>query len=148
MCQPRDEVAFIMGVGQRYYSPQSFVEEAMRLGVSKRIPAVPKDLVLGQTVVYLSHPHAVEVKEAPLVQYAMDVARNLDSSQQTLLLDAEHKPEYALGIFCAFVPRRIEMLVWESEATPERLENLRKRGITPVLVPDGDEDHCGSKVGA
>jgi len=29
----------------------------------------------------------------------------------------------------------------ESEATPEEIENLRRRGITAVPVPDNDPDH-------
>ena len=45
------------------------------------------------------------------------------------------------AIFYAFRPQRVEMLIWESEATSENLEKLKKRGITPIVVPDGDPDH-------
>ena len=46
-----------------------------------------------------------------------------------------------LGVFAAFIPQAIEMLVWESEATSEKLDVLEKRGIRAVIVPDVDVDH-------
>jgi len=46
-----------------------------------------------------------------------------------------------MGIFCAFRPQRIEKLIRESDATPEELKKLEKRGITPIKVPDNDPDH-------
>jgi hypothetical protein len=129
-----------MMVGERYYSPQSFVQEAMELGVSKRIPAIPRKLQLGKTVVYLAHKKAVEVREPLAVQAAMSIVEGVDNPQMRLL-DSEKKPEYRLGVFCSFVPQRVEKLIWKSEATEETLENLRKRGIDPVIIPDGDKDH-------
>jgi len=62
-------------------------------------------------------------------------------TNQPRLLETE-KVSKALGIFCAFIPKRVEKLIWESQATPEELEKLEKRGITPVLIPDGDADHA------
>lgn len=141
VCQPPDDVAFIMGVGERHYSPSSFLEEAVAMGVSKRIPAIPKKLKLGETVVYLAHKKAVEVRESLAVQQAMGVLENIGNPQMRLL-EAEGKPTYKMGIFCAFIPQRVEKLIWEKEATEENMEALRKRGIEPVIIPDGDEDHC------
>lgn len=140
VCDPKDEGAYVMAVGSKYYTPESFLSEAATMGISKRIPFIPKNLELGKTVVYLAHPNAVCVKEPLAVQAAMTVVAEVDESQMRLL-DAEKKPYYAMGIFCAFIPQRVEKLIWESEATPQELENLEKRGITPVLVPDGDIDH-------
>jgi len=51
------------------------------------------------------------------------------------------EPEYKPAIFYAFKPTRIEKLIWESEATEENLKKLEEQGITPVIVPDGDEAH-------
>jgi len=48
----------------------------------------------------------------------------------------------ALGIFCAFIPRRVEKLVWDSEYTPENIEKHKKRGIDLIPVPSGDKDHA------
>lgn len=140
MCDPTEEPAYIMTVGRKYYSPESFVKEALELGVSKRIASnsIPKKLKLGQTVIYLAHPEAVNGTETPRTQ------GELLGNGQVRLLDAE-KAERKLGIFCAFTPQRVEMLVWESELEGEQGElykaSLEKRGITPVPIPDNDPDH-------
>ncbi len=140
LCDPREEPAYIMTVGSKYYSPQSFLKEAGEMGISKKIPFIPKKLELGHTIVYLAHPKAVEVREPLAVQQAMSVVEDADKSQLRLL-DSEQKPTYKMGIFCAFIPQRIEMLVKESELTDEKRGDLAKRNITPIPVPDGDEDH-------
>ena len=114
VCRPQAEVAYVLGVGERHYKvPGDFMAEAVKLGVSKRIPAVPKDLEIGKTWVYLAHRKAC--------------------------VGPDGKPQ--LGIFAAFVPQRVEMPVWKSEMTDERSKDLEKRGITPVVFEDGDPDH-------
>ncbi|MBA7620566.1 hypothetical protein ES703_27918 [subsurface metagenome] len=140
VCDPPDDVAFIMMVGEKYYSPESFMEEAGKMGVSKKIPFIPKKLKLGETIVYLAHPKACLVKEAPVLQHIMAMAGGNDNDQPRLL-EAE-KEDKALGIFCAFKPHRVEKLVWQSQANPEELEKLEHRGISPVIIPDGDKDHA------
>jgi len=140
VCQPKDEPAYIMGVGEKYYSTQSFLEEAQRMGISKRIPFIPRDLVVEQTVIYLAHLKAVERKEPLVLQRAMNILE-ASSTNQPRLLECERK-EQTLGIFCAFIPRRIEQLVWENDLTEDRRKELERRGITPVPVPKGDMDHA------
>lgn len=141
ICDPRDEVAFIMGVGEKYYkNPGDFLEEAHQLGISKRIPFIPKELELGKTIVYLAHPKACQVKESAALQQAMAIVSG-GNTKQPRLVETE-KTEYKLGIFTAFIPQRVEKLIWDKDATPEELEKLEKRGITPVIVKDGDPDHA------
>jgi len=147
MCDPKDEPAFIMGVGERYYkTPGDFQEEAHRLGVSKRIPSkegrplTPKELELGKTIVYLAHPKACQVRESAGLQEAMAIVGKEETNQPRLM--ESEKVEYKLGIFSAFIPQRVEKLIWEHNATPEELEKLKKRGITPVVINDGDLDHA------
>lgn len=141
VCDPKDEPAFIMGVGERFYkTPAEFMEEARQLGVSKRIPFIPKEMQLGKTVVYLAHPKACEATETPALQCSMNLGQDNGDSKPRLL-DAE-KRKKVMGIFTAFIPQRVEKLIWESEATEEELEKLRKRGITPVIIKDGDPDHA------
>ncbi len=139
LCDPQDQPAYIMLVGEKYYTPESFIDEARRLGVSKRIPFIPKELKLGETVVYLAHNKACEVKVAPALQEAMALVE-ANQTKQPRLLETERK-EKRLGIFCAFIPKRVEKLIWEKDATPEELKKLEKRGITPVPIPDIDKDH-------
>lgn len=161
MCSPTHELGFIMRVGDKFYTPESFSEEAQRLGVSKRIPFIPKKLQLGKTVVYLAHPKACVVKSEPAMQLANGVLcteglpqsgafsnQSVNSAVATLappLLDAEQE-EPKMGIFSAFIPQRVEKLIWKSQATKKELEKLKKRGITPVVIEDDDPDHAPSTV--
>lgn len=140
MCDPLDAHAYIMLVGKTHYkTPFDFMREAHEMGISKRIPFIPKDLELGKTVIYLAHPKAVDVTIPVALQQAMDIVEG-NQTRQPMLLETE-RIEKQLGIFCAFIPQRVEKLITESQATPDELEKLGKRGITPVIVPDDDTDH-------
>ena len=112
-----------MWVGRKYYTPESFVKEALEMGVSKAIKQIPKGLELGKTWVLLAHPDAVRIG-----------------------VDDEGNPITKSGIFYAFRPIRVEMLVYESEADEETLERLRERGITPVIVPDSEKKYHRRKI--
>jgi len=47
---------FLMGVGKKYYpSPEHFIREAKTMGVSKRLPFVPRGLVFGKSKIFLVH---------------------------------------------------------------------------------------------
>lgn len=141
LCDPQDQPAYIMMVGAGSYpTPQDFVKEALAMGISKRIPFIPRGLELGKTVVYLAHPKACEVKESAVPQQAMPIIEEAQTNQPKLL-DAE-RIEKRIGIFCAFIPKKVEKLIWKSKATPEELEKLEHRGISPVIIPDGDADHA------
>lgn len=141
LCDPQDKPAFIMKVGAGSYpSPQDFLEEALAMGISKRIPFIPRALELGETVLYLAHPKACAVRESAALQEAMAIVGETEE-QQPRLLETE-KVTKAPGIFCAFIPKRIEMPVWEHELTGKKREDLQKRGITPIPVPKGDKDHA------
>ena len=144
MCYPRDEVAYIMTVGAKYYpTPKEFAREAFEMGVSKAIPAIPKKLELGKTVIFLCHPKAIEVQAPSVIQQAMAIADAASNPQQSLFpLEAANKPSYKAGIFMTFVPQKVEKLCWQSEYTPENVEKHKKRGIELVPVPDGDKDHA------
>lgn len=63
-----------MWVGERFYSPQSFVREAEKLGISKLVPSLPKNLEIGRTKVLLAHRKAWKNKE-PAIFYAFIVRR-------------------------------------------------------------------------
>ena len=47
---------FLMGVGKKYYpTPKHFIDEAKRLGISKRIPFIPKGFVFEKSKIFLVH---------------------------------------------------------------------------------------------
>lgn len=118
ICNP-PEFGWLMWVGEKFYpTPEHFTTEAAKLGVSKAVSKIPKDFVVGEHWVYLAHRKAFP-------------AIVPDSSTLT-----GYREEMLPGIFYAFRPQRVEMLITESEATEETLNELRERGITPVVVPN------------
>lgn len=115
MCHPIEGRKMgLMWVGDKFYSPAEFMREAEEMGVSKRINSIPKNFVVGEDWILLAHKKAGD-------------------------LDEQGKPTPA--IFYGFKPHRVEMLIYESDCTPEMREKMAKRGITPVIVPDNDTDH-------
>lgn len=113
VCRPPMGISFLMMVGEKFYTVVSFLDEAKLRGVSKRIPAIPRHLTLGKSVVYLAHNRGMQ----------------------------DNSDEKRLAVFASFVPTRVEKLIWKSQATKETLDALEKQGITPIIVPDGDKDH-------
>jgi len=63
LCHPKDPIGFSMGVGETFYTSRSFVDEARLLGVSKRIPVVPRNFEVGKTWIYLLHQNACGPKK-------------------------------------------------------------------------------------
>lgn len=124
VCRPAllGERCGLLWVGKAHYTPGEFIREAQAQGVSKRIAQLPKDLVLGQTWCLLGHPEACPPEGR--VEFGQD------------------PPQPRPGIFYAFLPQAVEMIVTESEAeNAGKMGKLAKRGITPVVVPDEDPDH-------
>ena len=103
----------IIWIGAKYYTPESFLAEAARMGISRRVGAVPKGLHLGETWVLLAHPK---------VRFGPD--------------------DVGPGLFYLMRPIRLEKIVTATQSRDtEEMAKLAKRGITPVVVPDDDPDH-------
>ena len=87
------------------------------MGISRRIPAVPRDFELGKTFVFLAHP---KVRESA-------------------------NGEWIGGVFRIFKPDRIEKIITATQAQDEtEMNRLVEAGITPVIVLDDDRDHQGT----
>jgi hypothetical protein len=100
------ERAGLLWVGSQFYpTPESFIREADRIGICRRLAQIPKDFRVGETLVFLAH------REVWFEMFA------------------EPRP----GIFAAFTPHAIEYVVGGDEA-PEELERLVKQGCTLVKV--------------
>ena len=100
----------LIWIGEKFYpTPESFVDEANALGVSRRIKSVPNGFVLGETWVFFAHRFAVEDEDNPAV-------------------DKRHP-----GIFKAFMPTSIDYVV-KGDETEEELKRMEKRGISLVNV--------------
>jgi hypothetical protein len=103
----------IIWIGEKHYTPDSFLSEAARMGISRRIAAVPKGLKLGETWVLIAHRK---------VRFGPD--------------------DVGPGLFYLMLPTRLEKIGTETQAQDaEAMAKLAERGITPVVVPDDDPDH-------
>jgi hypothetical protein len=132
----------LLWVGDKFYSPASFVAEAALMGVSRRINSVPRDLVVGETVIYMAHRSAIKAKcncEPELFERGLvalgDRAENCPVHGPEVMGDEP-------GIIAAFIPRAIEIIVTDLQAQDDEfMAGLEKRGLTPVIVPHNDPDH-------
>ena len=125
-------LAGLLWIGTQFYkTPEEFMAEGKALGFSKRIKFIPRKFKVGETFVLLAHPKAVrEFVKVP--------------NQDPSLVPIE-EVKYTPGIFTLWQPTRVEKILPDTEQNnTELLEDLAKRGITPVFVPASDPDHCGS----
>ena len=105
------ERAGLIWVGTGFYpTAGDFMEEAARMGVSRRVIAPPRNFKVGEDWVYLAHRKAILVATP-----------------------VEDDPIYVPGVITLFRPTAIEYVV-KGDETDEELEALEKRGITPVKV--------------
>lgn len=102
--------AGLLWIGAKFYPVREFTREVAQMGVSRRITAIPREFVLGETWVLLAHKQAVPED------------------------DGEGRP----GIFHAFKPTAIEYVVKDDDPE-EKLERLAERGITLVRVKHAEE---------
>ena len=92
----------LLWVGERFYAtPEEFMREAGTMGVSRKIKAVPRGFVLGETWVFLAHRRAV---------------RNPETGER----------EFP-GIFTAFRPRQVDLVIADENNVPEAAEKLAER---------------------
>lgn len=117
------------------------MREANKLGVSRRIPAIPRNFKLGETWVLIAHPRAVT---RPAVNDEERAEWRRESGEGTL--DFGGQPTVTRGgIISMFKPTAIELICVESQrADKALLADLEAKGITPVFVPDDDPHHRGS----
>lgn len=104
------ERAGLLWIGEKFYAtPDAWLDEAKRQGISRRISGVPKDFEAGKTYVFVAHRKAIR------------------------LPSADDDPKWQGAIFQAFRPTRVEYVV-KGDETQEELEALVKRGLVPVNV--------------
>jgi hypothetical protein len=122
----------LIWIGEQHYkTAREFMREAAEMGVSRRITAVPKDFLIGETWVLLGHRKAIE-RACSECGDLPDTGNGPDPDCPVCEgTGYEHRP----GIVTAFRPTAIEYIVREGEEDDDEfLEGLEKRGITPVKV--------------
>lgn len=149
MCHPECPVCYpsqndlkaygLMWVGAKFYTPEDFVKEADKVGVSKAIKQIPAGVTLGKTWIMLAHPQGFrDISDDDFAHAWGDWEREGRQGPEPL-------PPSWPGVFYAFRPTRVETLLYQSDATPEKVAELEARGITVVVVPDGYDDHKAQK---
>ena len=143
----------LIWIGEQHYkTADEFMREAARMGVSRRIVAVPKDFEIGVTWVLLGHRKAIEracsdcgVDQSEAVT---DADRHIEAKTFPYTRPDPDCPvckgtgrEHVSGIVTAFQPTAIEYVV-KGDETDEELDALEKRGIEPVKVVRAGEQEA------
>lgn len=104
----------LIWIGEGHYAtPAEYMTEARRMGVSRKIKAVPKDFELGKTIVYLAHRHT------PLKEMDLETG----------------EPKLGPAIFTVFKPTGIDLVIADENKVPEKAEKLaEKYGARVVKV--------------
>lgn len=109
--------ALIVWVGERFYpTPSSYVEEARRMGISRRIASIPRGFKVGEDYVLLAHRKCFRVNP-------------VDEAGNVIVDEVAWIP----GIIGVFKPERIEIVV-TAQTSQEELQRYAAQGLTPVIV--------------
>lgn len=122
----------LIWIGEAFYkTPGDFVREANKMGISRRIAAVPRDYQPGVTWVLLAHRNAIR---AGYIDPSTEILYpSLEDAFEADLTGGELQERFVPGIFWVFRPRGVEYIVKGTETEAE-LEALVERGIQPVNV--------------
>jgi hypothetical protein len=145
--------AGLLWIGTQFYKTTGeFMSESARLGISRRITAVPKGFEIGKTWVLLAHPKACSCERCHGAGIIVEESIPAISMGPDASIATKHEPcsdckasGRAAGVFRVFRPNAIEKIVTETQSKDEaEMKKLTDRGITPVIVPDDDPDHQGT----
>lgn len=140
------EKAGLIWIGAQHYTPEAFEKEAREMGISRRLSAVPKDLVLGETWVFLAHPHAIVCSTCGGTGTRPEQGDQVDAFDEEAEEQSGKCPDCKKGrrpgVIKVFKPTALEIIVTDRQAKDEEaMEALRARKLTPVVVPHDDPDH-------
>jgi hypothetical protein len=172
VCRPAlmNGQAALLWVGERHYSPEEFKAEAAKMGVSKKIPTIPRDLKVGETWVLCAHKKAIEkdvfvkhdeggddweTHNFPGIFFAFQPNRiekivkqsDLDLFQRIDLMAEDHRDAWLDGKLAGSLMDKLNQAVFRPGdrkveiATYRQMRRDADRGITFVPVPDDDPDH-------
>lgn len=118
---------YLMFVSKEFYTPESFMAEAATQGISKRVApnSLPKGFRVGTDWVFLGHQNV----------------RFYPKDEDGNILKAE--PTTATGIFYAFKPQRLELVLWKGTDS-QLIADYEEAGYTVVLIertPENEERH-------
>lgn len=106
----------LIWVGASYYpTPEDFIAEARKMGISRRIAAVPEALEIGATRLFLAHPNAL-----PNPDYDPSYDKKTDPKGERKHTAKPNLP----GVFALTVIERVELIVGEDEKSKEKMKEL------------------------
>lgn len=106
----------ILWIGEGYYKqPHDFLAEAQKMGVSRKVSAIPKGFKLGETVVYLAH------------RFAVPPRKPVSEAHTVLMKLAGATPEGTPGVFAIFKPSGVDLVIDDEHNVPERAEKLAEQ---------------------
>ena len=121
-------------IGNRFYTPYTFTAEARLMGVSLRLPSVPRWITPGETWIMLGHRLACP--EPCTCDHFTPLGGPDGNCQACHGSGRVGSP----GVFYIFRARRLVMIVSDALNETERAK-LAKRGLDLVEVPEDDPDH-------
>jgi hypothetical protein len=133
----------LLWVQQGYPTTASFLEEARAAGISRRLVAVPKGFKVGESWVMLAHRKVVDADcpDCGGVVGTPDPASGMIPIEASSSLFCETCAGSGIvkapGIFSAFIPDKIEVIVDGTEPD-EEIDALLERGLSPVKVEQVD----------
>lgn len=103
------DVFYLMFVSKGFYTPESFMQESEKQGISKRVAAnsLPAGFQIGKDWVFLAHGETLFMVDGAKVRKT--------------------------GIFYAFKPTRLELLLWD-DTSEELINDYKLAGYTVVLL--------------
>lgn len=135
--------AGLLWIGEAFYpTPKAYMDEAIEMGLSRRISAVPKDFVVGEHWVMLAHRKGIKTGVKFVCSWdgqetgdEYDTEGEAREKCQGESGDWTYEPvdQFQAAIFTMFKPTAVEYVV-KGDETDEDLERLVKRGLTLVKV--------------
>jgi hypothetical protein len=116
---PPERVGLLWIGAEFYKTVDDYEKEVREQGISRRISAVPREFVVGETWVWLAHMKAITAK----CPDPRKECKKCDDNGNT----------GSPAIFRTFLPRRIEYVV-NGKETDAELESMQKRGISLVKL--------------
>lgn len=115
--------AGLIWIGEQHYdSPQKFMEEAARMGISRKIAAIPNGFVVGEHAIFLAHRKSIYQK------------------------NEEGKYEWKPAVFMAFKPSYIDLVIHDPDKVPDKAIEIAKRlGPDKVRIVKVVPDHTEEK---
>lgn len=135
--------AGLLWIGEKFYpTTAEFTTEAAKLGISRRISAIPRGFKVRETWVLFGHPKGADCADCD--GRGEDLTEPTDGVPKCRTCKGTGRVP---GVFRLFRPTAIEKIITESMASAlssAEVRQLSEQGISIVIVPDDDPDHQGS----